>query len=460
LKRKYTKIDKSKLIEEINVLGPWVHGYFDLGNGLIIEDQDKLQKKRLLSLKKIFIKTIENQYSNKKINEKTLIDVGCNTGYFMFELYKKFNFKQVLGLEPRESNLKKAKLISDWFNLSKNKYKLKKFDILSDQIKQKADIVLFVGVLHHLDDHLKALKNVYKMTKEIAIIETLVLSDEFDIQGIASQLELKDDLYKFEKNKQKIGIIGYKLETDRLDGATVHAGIVGIPNSEGLLMMLQHVGFNHTTIIKSEIQLRKEVFYEKSYRKYHSIVVACYKDEKISSITVDDLLDKVELKKFLTFIPMKYIEPLYNVILGNENKNNVNEITQLILTSQLHYTEKRGIHSQKKLEKKIGGSPYFEIINSLKHAPKQKICFEYAKTCYHKGKKNIALTVCEEIIKEINLDWRVVYQTYYLLAKINFELGKNNIAKYYNNLSLRAHSKYSLAKILKKKITKKSVSYK
>ena len=82
-------MNKSKLIEEINVLGPWVHGYFDLGNGLIIEDQDKLQKKRSLSLKKIFIKMIENHYNKKRINEKTLIDIGCNTGYFMYELYKK-----------------------------------------------------------------------------------------------------------------------------------------------------------------------------------------------------------------------------------------------------------------------------------------------------------------------------------------------------------------------------------
>ena len=456
MKKKYSKINKSKLIEEINVLGPWVHGYFDLGNGLIIEDQDRLQKKRSVSLKKIFIKIIENHYNKKKVNGKTLIDIGCNTGYFMYELYKKFNFKQVLGLEPRESNLKKAKLISDWFNLSKNRYKLKKFDILANQIKQKADIVLFVGVLHHLDDHLKALKNLYKMTKEIAIIETVILSDEFDVQGIASQLELKDDLYKFKENRQKIGIVGYKLETDRLDGATIHTGIVGIPNSTALLMMLQHVGFNHTSIIKSETQLRKEIFHEKSYRKYRSIVIACYKDEKDNSVTVDDMLNEIELKRFLTNIPMKYIEPAYNVILGNKNKNDVNEISQLILTSQLHYTERKGIFAHTKLKKQIGNLPYFEIINSLKHAPKQKICFEYAKTCYHKGKKDIAESVCKEIIKEINLDWRIVYQTYYLLARINLELGKNNIASYYNNLSLRAHSKYSLAKILKKKITRKT----
>ena len=122
LNKKYRKISKSKLIQEINVLGPWVHGFFDLGNGLIIEDQDKLQKKKSLSLKKNFIEIIENHYTKKEIKKKSLIDIGCNTGFFMYELYKKFNLKQVLGLEPRKSNLEKAKLISNWFELPKNKY--------------------------------------------------------------------------------------------------------------------------------------------------------------------------------------------------------------------------------------------------------------------------------------------------------------------------------------------------
>ena len=40
----------NKLVEKINLLGPWVHGFFDLGNGIIIEDSDELQKKRLFAI--------------------------------------------------------------------------------------------------------------------------------------------------------------------------------------------------------------------------------------------------------------------------------------------------------------------------------------------------------------------------------------------------------------------------
>ena len=178
--------ENKKLIEKINVLGPWVHGYFDLGNGLIIEDQDDLQKKRLFALRKYFMKIIKKKYGGKKLDNKTFCDIGCNTGYFLFELYKEFNFKKAVGFEPRLKNLKKAKFIADFFKLSKKKYHLEKLNILdSKKTLPKFDIVLIPGVLHHLDDHILALKNLFKMTNELCIIETLVISNQFNSNDIS-----------------------------------------------------------------------------------------------------------------------------------------------------------------------------------------------------------------------------------------------------------------------------------
>ena len=239
----------NKLIQEINVLGPWVHGYFDLGNGIVIEDQDKLQKKRLFAIRNYLIDIITKYYKTNDLQDKTLCDIGCNTGYFIYEIYKKFKIKKVVGVEPRTKNLAKAKFIANFFKLPKNRYILKKMDVLSLGRKiEKFDIVIMPGVLHHLDDHILALRNLYKMTKDLCIIETVVLSNKFNEKHIAEQLELKDDLYKINENKNKFGIIGYKLETDRLDGATIHNGIVGIPTTDALLLTLRSIGFNKVKI--------------------------------------------------------------------------------------------------------------------------------------------------------------------------------------------------------------------
>ena len=51
---------KNASIEKINMLGPWVHGFFNLPNGITIQDTDIYQKQRLIYLRDQFVKIIQN----------------------------------------------------------------------------------------------------------------------------------------------------------------------------------------------------------------------------------------------------------------------------------------------------------------------------------------------------------------------------------------------------------------
>lgn len=447
---------REKLIQEINVLGPWVHGYFDLGHGIIIEDQDTLQKKRLFTLRDYFIDIIIKFYKQNEISNKSLCDVGCNTGYFLYELYKKFNFKHVTGVEPRTKNLNKAKFIADFFELPKKKYILKKFDILTSAKKLPTyDIVIMPGVLHHLDDHLLALRNLYKMTRELCIIETLVLSDDFNTKNISEQLELKDDLYKLKENKNKFGIIGFKLESDRLDGATMYNGIVGIPTTGALLLTLKSIGFEKVQVYRSDNQLRKDVYNEKSYRNYHSVIIIASKSKKIKKLDqFKNSLDLIEENEFTNYIPLKYIKPLYEFVVKNSDKQ-LKKIPFLIYQSELKYKESRGQKASRKLKNAIGNKSYYEIILTFKHAPNDKIAYEYAKSLYHKGLKEESMMILKKLIEKINLDWRTVYRTYFLLAQLHVDKKEFKNAHKFNQLSIRTYPAYSLAIKLQKKIKAK-----
>ena len=444
---------KNELIQEINVLGPWVHGYFDLGNDVIIEDQDNLQKKRLFAMRDYLIDIIIKYYKTNNLQDKTLCDVGCNTGYFLYEIYKKVKLKKVTGVEPRTKNLAKAKFIANFFKLPKNKFTLKKMDILSLGKKiEQFDIVIMPGVLHHLDDHVLALRNLYKMTKDLCVIETVVLSNEFNEKSVAEQLELKDDLYKIKENENKFGIIGYKLETDRLDGATIHNGIVGIPTTDALLLTLKSIGFDKVQVYRSDEQLRKDVYNEKSYRKYHSVIVVASKNKKIrKSLSIKNTLDFIEKNEFVNYIPLKYIEPLYNFIINHSNKK-LGKIPLLMYQSELKYRELSGKQATQKLKKIMEKKPYYQTICTFKHAPNDKITFEYAKSLYHEGLKDKAQVIIENLIQKVNLDWRTVYKSYYLLAKIRMEKKDYRKAQKFNVLSLRAHPNYSLAIKLQNKL--------
>jgi len=438
----------AKIIEQINLLGPWVHGFFNLGNGIIIQDKDELQKKRLLSTKDAFIKILEKYYSKKELENKTLCEIGCNAGYFLYELFKKFNFKKTVGIEPRLTNLKKARFIAKYFKLPQNRYLLKQMDVLGQPKIPKSDIVIVPGVIHHLDNHLKALEKIYSSTNELCIIETIVLTEKLNTEEVAKQLELKDLIYQDKKFQNQFGIVGMKLESGNYDGSTIHSTIVCIPTTRALILMMKHVGFDRVEVFLSEKHSAKKIYNKKSYRKYHSAIVIGEKNttQNFFQHQIVNITEKVEHDLFQTYIPYKIIRSLYDVITNVSSQKNLNEISNLIYDSEVFFKTKKGERSSKKLKKLIGNKKYYKIIQSFKHAPFEKICFEYSKTCYHTKKFDEAEKVCKNLIQIMNLDWRVVYSTYFLLAKINYDLKNFQKAKKYNLLSLKAYPNFSLSK--------------
>jgi len=144
---------------------------------------------------------------------------------------------------------------------------------------------------------------------------------------------------------------------------------------------------------------------------------------------------------------------LYNKINIKTNKK-LNGIPNLIYKSEIFFKTKKGEKAGLELKKIIGNKNYYKIIQSFKHAPFEKICFEYSKTCYHLKKFNEAEKVCTELTKVMNLDWRVVYLTYFLLAKIHVDLNNLNKAKKFVLLSLKANPKFELSRKLMKEINK------
>ncbi|OGD63362.1 hypothetical protein A2160_02665 [Candidatus Beckwithbacteria bacterium RBG_13_42_9] len=453
VKKDLDKLPHPELIETINLLGPWTHGYFDLGNGLTIEDKDFNQKKRLLFFKNYFIDIITNHYKKKALNNKTLADVGCNTGYFLFELFKQFNFKKVTGLEPRETNLAKARFIAEYFKLPIDRYRLKKFDILAgDQRFPIHDIVIMPSVLHHLDNHLQALRNLYAMTRELCIVDTMVLPNELNSKDIIRKLALTDDIYK--KMPKQFGLIGYKLETDLLDGSAYHTGLVGFPTQDALVMMLHDVGFNHVEVYRNNTQLRKEVFKSRLHREMNFVILVATKkkgDEK-KKASYNGFIKQVQKEELETFIPLGVIEPLYRFIQGKITKAQLPQNLRWVYESEAYFSQKIGKLAAKKIEKEFAKKKYYSIIKTFKHAPNDKISFEYAKTCYYKGLLKRSEQAAKSIIKTINLDWRTVYKVYYLLALISLRANNRIQAKKYNRLSIRAFASYFPALELQSKL--------
>lgn len=85
---------------------------------------------------------------------KSVLDIGCNAGFYSFEM-KKRGAARVLAIDADEKYLRQAELIREILNLDVEIRQMSVYDVA--ELKEKFDIVLFLGVLYHLRHPLLAL---------------------------------------------------------------------------------------------------------------------------------------------------------------------------------------------------------------------------------------------------------------------------------------------------------------
>ena len=152
--------------EEINKYA-WLHT-IDFGNGLIAKGP--ANTKYILS--KINLP--------EDLTGKTVIDLGACDGFYSFECEKRGAARVLAVDSPHWGTGQYGISRKKQFNLARKLFNSKVEDLEIDLHNLKVDlvgqfdIVLFLGILYHLDNPVQCLKNACEMTKELCIIETHV----------------------------------------------------------------------------------------------------------------------------------------------------------------------------------------------------------------------------------------------------------------------------------------------
>lgn len=99
-------------------------------------------------------------------SQKTLIDVGCGDGIYVHEIKKRFTKLKISAFDPAAQAISLAKKIYPNINFFVG-------NILDEKLplKERYDIAVARGVLHHLDYPELAVKNTAKLADRVIIIE-------------------------------------------------------------------------------------------------------------------------------------------------------------------------------------------------------------------------------------------------------------------------------------------------
>jgi tRNA (mo5U34)-methyltransferase len=143
----------------------WFHS-IDLGNGVITPGGKSLEVLRAEG---------EAVFGPLDLRGKSVLDIGAWNGYFSFEAKRRLAAR-VLATDhhcwtPEVQGRTTFDLARDALNLEIESLDIDVPELTPDRIGQ-FDVVLFLGVLYHLVDPIRALHNVFALTKDVAVVET------------------------------------------------------------------------------------------------------------------------------------------------------------------------------------------------------------------------------------------------------------------------------------------------
>jgi tRNA (mo5U34)-methyltransferase len=90
---------------------------------------------------------------------RTVLDVGCNAGFYSFEM-KKRNAGRVVGIDSDPRYLRQARFAAKQLDLDVQFEQMSVYNVA--QLSERFDLVIFMGVLYHLRHPLLALDLLYE----------------------------------------------------------------------------------------------------------------------------------------------------------------------------------------------------------------------------------------------------------------------------------------------------------
>ncbi len=159
-------VARASLEARVQELGPWFHD-LDL-NGLRTAPDHPLGD---------FLQETWQLVSTAlppRLDGATVLDIGCNAGFYSLELHKRG--ARVTGLEHDPRYLAQARLAAEVLGADIEYLQLDVYEV--DRLERRFDYVLFMGVLYHLRHPLYALERVARLPRRKLIFQSMLRGSE------------------------------------------------------------------------------------------------------------------------------------------------------------------------------------------------------------------------------------------------------------------------------------------
>jgi tRNA (mo5U34)-methyltransferase len=211
---------------EVEALGPWFHN-------LHLPDGTQTAPEHFLGGDFPGFKWRQvARFIPRRLTGWRVLDVGCNAGFYTFELAKRG--ASVLGIDVNPHYLAQARWAVDQFGLT-DRVSFKQMEVYEiARSREKFDLVWFMGVFYHLRYPLLALDLLAQRTQRLLMFQTLTMPGD-SVYAARPDYDIEERTPLLESGWPRMAFIEKKFSGDPTNWwVPNHAGVEAMLRSSGL----------------------------------------------------------------------------------------------------------------------------------------------------------------------------------------------------------------------------------
>lgn len=229
------------LQQRIAELGPWFYPFtFAGGVSTISKIPEEVQQ--IFETRRAMMEAALRDHFGPRLPSLRAVDVGCHEGFYSFAM-RKLGIADVLGLDFREENLRRARFVSGEQKISGLRFLQADVEELNPAALGQFDFTLCFGLLYHLENPMRALRRLHAITGEMMLLETQVVAE---VEGTA-EWGSRDWTRPFQGVLAVIDESGEYAQGIQETGSTP---VVTCPSPKALRFLLLAAGFRDVTFLE------------------------------------------------------------------------------------------------------------------------------------------------------------------------------------------------------------------
>jgi len=233
-------VTTAEIRQGIEELGPWFYR-FDFGGGLETTPAIPPSVVGIFDTRLRMLTSVVDAHFGGRLHDIECLDIGCHEGFYSLAMARR-GVRRVMAVDARPENLTRAQFVAHAMGVANIVFHRGLVETLAADQARTFELTLFLGLLYHVEDPMRCLRQVAAVTGELCVLETQVV-DEMEgrtewgsrdwtrpYQGI---LALIDEAGEFEAGNRETGV----------------SPMATCPSPKALLFMLKQAGFRRAEIL-------------------------------------------------------------------------------------------------------------------------------------------------------------------------------------------------------------------